>query len=334
MRFITPNVALLTYAPSIEGMYAAIEDAGRICYASKKKSEAAKEFVDGLLKKGHGRPLEFGTVYIKLSAGDVIYYSNIFKESRGVDVVDDMIHNRFTKVFKDILGNLYITTNYRVIMQGSYNTWKEAVDNNYDKNYKFFLKCWDYNEAKHYKRYYFKWGISRVTGDSFRTHCMLSTLMQSTRYCLYSSPKFGCEVTYARPVRMNGFTELQDNVSYDDIMMESLYKNMKASDVIYMASLLRAESSYKLLTNKDELDRSAKELNCLYDEVPLRAEEARGILPLDTYTIQMQCGFYDDWENFFWLRLDSHAHPDAQYIANDAYKLIQRKIKEYKGCSL
>ena len=44
-----------------------IEQAGRVCYKSEDKitEDSAKEFVDRMIKSGHGAMLEHGTVYLK-----------------------------------------------------------------------------------------------------------------------------------------------------------------------------------------------------------------------------------------------------------------------------
>lgn len=48
----------------------------------------------------------------------------------------------------------------------------------------------------------------------------------------------------------------------------------------------------------------------------LRAENCRGVLPLDLKTELVMTGTKDQWEGFFKLRLTNEAHPDARYIAN------------------
>jgi thymidylate synthase ThyX len=50
------------------------------------------------------------------------------------------------------------------------------------------------------------------------------------------------------------------------------------------------------------------------------AECARGLLPLDTATYFLQCGFTRDWKDFFRQRLDAGAHPDARHITQELVK--------------
>ena len=52
----------------INSVYRQIEIAGRTCYKSEDKitETSAKEFVDRMVKSGHGAMLEHGTVYLKV----------------------------------------------------------------------------------------------------------------------------------------------------------------------------------------------------------------------------------------------------------------------------
>ena len=68
MKLIPNKVEEYIQQPGIDGIYEAIASAARICYqtdAAKMKMKP-KEFVENvLLKNRHGRPLEFGTVYLE-----------------------------------------------------------------------------------------------------------------------------------------------------------------------------------------------------------------------------------------------------------------------------
>ena len=68
MKLIKPSFEILEQLPGLEGMYKQIELAGRTCYKSEDKitEDSAKEFVDRMIKSGHGAMLEHGTVYLSL----------------------------------------------------------------------------------------------------------------------------------------------------------------------------------------------------------------------------------------------------------------------------
>lgn len=89
--------------------YKMIELAGRTCYKSEDKitENSAKEFVDRMIKLGHGAMLEHGTIYLTIAKtamniGDPIFY----------------IRNKYSKVNEDDLF-YYITTNMRVIVENN-----------------------------------------------------------------------------------------------------------------------------------------------------------------------------------------------------------------------
>ena len=174
MKIINPDVKELVQEQGLEGIYKQIALAGRICYASDK-IDGNKEFVERLIKMGHGRPLEFGTVYLKIKLpiddGD-------FAENVGV-----LIDNHWTK-YKQLNNYLYITTNYRVI-----------VENCLENLLTYICEPTEH----HYKRRTILCTISRAVADEARTHTALSSLMQSTRYCAYDKDKFGNEITVCKP---------------------------------------------------------------------------------------------------------------------------------------
>lgn len=89
--------------------YKMIELAGRTCYKSEDKitENSAKEFVDRMIKLGHGAMLEHGTIYLTIAKtamniGDPVFY----------------IKNKYSKVNEDSLF-YYITTNMRVLVENN-----------------------------------------------------------------------------------------------------------------------------------------------------------------------------------------------------------------------
>lgn len=147
------------------------------------------------------------------------------------------------------------------------------------------------NPTSHYKRYTFLWTISRSVADEYRTHVTLSSLMQSTRYCCYAKKKFGNQLTFIEP------SDSHENPW-----------PYKLTRLFWKVS----EIGYKWLIKSKA-----------------RAEQARRILPLDIATVLIQCGFEDSWNNFFsqrYLGTTGKPHPDAKYIAKQAYASYQKKI--------
>lgn len=253
MKIVNPTVSRIDSAN--ENPLESIESAARICYASESKGNPSG-FVNRLIKQDHGRPLEFGTVRLAIPDTD--------KFEKEIKLLKT---NRYTKCEFDC-GICYITTNYRVIIE---NDLKYLVD----WNALFGKKTGMFHERPAYR-----WTISRGIADEFRTHTMLSTLMQSTRYCNYSKDKFDKQVTFVRP---------------------TWFDHKKWCRRVMKLAWWMIEKFYLLLIR----------MGCT-------AQEARDVLPLGVKTEMVQCGFEEDWENFWYRRCATDAHPDARYIANKA----------------
>ena len=176
MRLIKSKVELINQGSSIEDIYRHIELCGRVCYKSEDKitPDSAKEFVDRMIKSGHGAMLEHGTVYLTIPL-----QSEEFRK---------YIMNPYSKVVAVTLdnddSNAYITTNYRVL-----------VENNWLDDLQYMCEPTEFHE----KRITVKWTCDRVTGESFLRHRVFSFARESTRYCNYSRDKFGNELTFIIP---------------------------------------------------------------------------------------------------------------------------------------
>lgn len=66
MRIIKPSFEIWDQEKGLEGIYKQIERCGRVCYASDPIEGKAKNFVDRMIKLGHGAMLEHSTVYLKI----------------------------------------------------------------------------------------------------------------------------------------------------------------------------------------------------------------------------------------------------------------------------
>lgn len=129
-----------------------------ICYNSTPKTGGeAVDFVRRLVKMGHGRALEFGTI--------------IADTERIWD--DDIYHNAYSHI--DNENNLLIT-NLRVLIDHDYSLTGVEVLMSKIEAEDTLVDIPDPRPTIHFP------AISRAVADEFRTHTTLSTLMQSTRY--------------------------------------------------------------------------------------------------------------------------------------------------------
>lgn len=114
MRLIKPSFEIKKQELGLNGVYKQIEWAGRHCYKSLDKitEDSAKEFVDRMIKSGHGAMLEHGTVYLQVPKTDTAYVIGVKYEK-----------NKYSKSTY-ISGDWYITTNLRVLVE---NNWMDDL---------------------------------------------------------------------------------------------------------------------------------------------------------------------------------------------------------------
>lgn len=268
--------------------YKMIELAGRTCYKSEDKitENSAKEFVDRMIKLGHGAMLEHGTIYLTIAKtamniGNPIFY----------------IKNKYSKVNEDGLF-YYITTNLRVL-----------VENNRLDDLQYQVEPTEHHE----KRITAKFICDRGVSHEFVRHRVFSFAQESTRYCDYSKDKFGNDITYIIPSWLDlpeGKYSDWDNDWCDVSELKLLYPevdNLSDPANCFLQSIKNAEYYYFMLINRG-----------------WKPQQARQVLPNATKTELVMTGFESDWEHFFSLRCSSKAHPDAKKLADELYKLIHK----------
>ena len=125
MKLINPSYKIINQNPGLDGIYEAIEQAGRTCYKSEDKitPTSAKEFVNRMVKSGHYAMLEFGTVYLKCKCG---YNSPLskYKSNKYSKYTNDVAYIDETPSDTSITYNHYVITNYRVLVE---NNWLDDL---------------------------------------------------------------------------------------------------------------------------------------------------------------------------------------------------------------
>lgn len=268
--------------------YKMIELAGRTCYKSESNitEDSAKEFVDRMIKLGHGAMLEHGTVYLTITATS--------PEVRKYEINP---YSRVKKISVDgINGRAYITTNYRVL-----------VENNRLDDLQYQVEPTEHHE----KRITAKFICDRGVSHEFVRHRVFSFAQESQRYCNYSKDKFGNELTFIKPTWLDiptgDYTYWDgDWCDIDNMKIQLPSDNGIADNFLWC--LNNAGMQYRLLINKG-----------------LKPQEARGVLPNATKTELVMTGFESDWEHFFELRCSGAAHPDARKLADELKSLMNVK---------
>ena len=296
--------------------YKMIELAGRTCYKSEDKitENSAKEFVDRMIKLGHGAMLEHGTIYLNVPEQTYTetledefgkfnnpnnglvdrYRKNKYSKVNSV-AADEELRKKYPKVRPFKLTHHYITTNLRVIVE---NGWEEDLE-------------WQCEPTEHHeKRITAKFICDRGVSHEFVRHRVFSFAQESQRYCNYNKDKFNNELTFIKPTWLNiptgDYTYWDgDWCDIDNMKIQLPSDNGVADNFLWC--LNNAGMQYRLLINKG-----------------LKPQEARGVLPNATKTELVMTGFESDWEHFLSLRCSGAAHPDAKKLADELYKLIHK----------
>ena len=266
--------------------YKMIELAGRTCYKSEDKitEDSAKEFVDRMIKLGHGAMLEHGTIYLKI------------RETVNGNIPPAMLYwrdcanRKYSKVYTQLESDspysanykvLYVTTNLRVL-----------VENNRIDDLEYQCEPTEYHE----KRITAKFICDRGVSHEFVRHRVFSFAQESTRYCNYSKDKFNNELTFIKP-------------SWIGESIDSLNQEFRDTDrddtSIFIRALRNAEEEYFTLLNNG-----------------WKPQQARQVLPNATKTELVMTGFESDWEHFLSLRTSKNAHPDAQQLSLKLRELL------------
>lgn len=186
MKIIKPDFEIWNQEEGLEGVYKQIERAGRVCYKSEDKitEDSAKEFVERLIKSGHGAMLEHGTVYLMTKTKSVNYYIHPEDgECEEYNPLEKYYQNKYSYINDDDT-NLYVTTNLRVLIE---NGWMDDL--------KYICEPTEYHE----KRVTVHFVCDRGVSHEFVRHRVFSFAQESTRYCNYSKDKFGNEITFIHP---------------------------------------------------------------------------------------------------------------------------------------
>ena len=278
MKLINQSFEILEQKDfTITGIKKFIERCGRVCYKSEDRitDDSYEKFVNMLESRGHDRPLEFGTVHLKMPW-------KTFNNFAGFCVSKGFWDSCWIKYNIDRESEdkmVYITTNYRYYKK--LGTLKHLYG--YIDIEEFFTE----EDNKFYpKRYTVHFITSRGIMDEFRTHVGLSHLAESSRYCSYDKNRFGNEITFIIPnwVNTNCPNKEQEGPS--------------VASIEWSTAMLDAEASYMNLIK----------MGCT-------AQEAREVLPLSIKSELISCGFEDVWSNFFYRRCAKDAHPMAREIA-------------------
>lgn len=285
MKIIKPSVEILEQAPGLDGIYKAIEQAGRNCYQSSHLigEDTAEPFVERMIRDGHTAMLEHGTVYLQMPL-------DVWMQDFRVEVCPGRTHVAAIEE----ANSAFVTTNYRVLVE------RNALD----------LLEWlcEKPEPMHDLRVTARFNSQIAISREYNRHRMDSVAEESTRYCNYSKDKYDKEIKINLPSWIED--NCAHNVGFEDMIIQiqrGCMKNWEALDWWWFANLF-AERAYLELTR-----------------LGWSAQQARTILPLDTNTTLVHTAFVSDWQHFFDLRsrgTTGKPHPDAKVLADQLLQMF------------
>lgn len=228
MKLIKPSFEILEQGFSVDAIYKHIELCGRTCYKSADKitEDSATPFVNRMINSKHYAMLEHGTVCLTIPNKNISRSLMIYKYEI----------NPYSKVVCTD-NNIYITTNYRVI-----------IENNWIEHLKYITSPTELHEKRITVRF-----IANIHFYKDLTrHRKMSYAIESTRFCNYTKDKFGGELTFIQPCWIKEeyipgdynrseqfvmFTEMLENIeSTYNFMINSGWQAQQAANILPQAT--------------------------------------------------------------------------------------------------
>lgn len=305
MKITQPSVEIIDQPSGLEGIYKMIELAGRTCYKSEDKitETSAQEFVNRMIESKHLAMLEHGTVYLQ-------YNHNSLHPYKGSNLYEKYKSNKYSECHYDYINRdtkaTIISTNYRTLFE---NNWLDDL--------KYLCEPTPFHE----KRVSVKFSTQIIITREVHRHRTHSMAGESTRYCKYTSDKFGNEIaiscpTWVTPSEYPTAFNQEESLTFKalcyNIFGESDQANFTAFDYWWFANKACEYAYFNLLRLGHNVD------------------EARVVLPIDTKSEILHTAFISDWKHFFDLRVKGTTgapHPDIKIIAEPLMnEFIRRKL--------
>ena len=170
----------------------------------------AEDFVNMLIKSGHGAMLEHGTVYL-YDTYDVSAIGS-WTNSLGYKYSKNKYSKVITNDHMDI-RDIYITTNLRVL-----------IENNWLDDLKYVCEPTEYHAKKVTAKFICDRGVSHEIVRHRGLYGM-SFAQESTRYCNYSKNKFGQELTFIEPAWEFPSSNIVNTRERFEVMLEEAEAN-------------------------------------------------------------------------------------------------------------
>lgn len=311
MKLIEPKVELWEQGGTLSEIWEHIARCTRVCYQSEPKNtnETGESFVNRVILRNHSYDeiakdrtlqeklhlsvLEHGTVYLAMPMETVYpvqanewykYVINPFsKEPKVCEVKNER--------------KIAITTNMRVLVE---NGWMDDL--------KYLCEPTEYHTLRKTFSIWTNVGAIRDT-NRHRVH---SISEESSRYCRYSSPKFGSELAIAKMPWISDRDYVKAMFSTKDLFNKGVIPahdtNTWEANDWYLWYLQMGEIVYNKLS-----------------ELGWKAQQCSEVLTFSTKTQSVHTAFVDDWQHYCNLRsleVSGKVRPEVKIIADKINELI------------
>lgn len=313
MKLIKPKIEFIDYPVTMDERYVHMAKCARVCTKNDKTTDNER-FVNNLIDSGH----------ISMLRHDSVYY--IVKDSTIKSIMNKFDVCPYVFMDADNKGNLYISTNSNFTYDHG-----EIAD---------LLMPYEVDALTFYNtpvgftlmRYTFIVTTQISTTRELNRVSPNNISEESTRYVNYSRDKFGKDCTLCCPHWINIDEDLE--IQLLDIAMPNgmignslFFKKLNSEEalnqnIIYDSKYSKEQINDYLISCNKSFNNYLKLTN-----YGIKAQDARGVLPLDTATTAVYTYSIPEWKHIIDLRYHGTTgapHPNAKIITG----MIRDKLLE------
>jgi thymidylate synthase (FAD) len=245
-----------------------------------------------MIDSNHGAVLEHGTIYLHLQQDSILSMDNLRMDMYMRYKENKFSVARMVGTLAEGNENLYVTTNFRVIIE---NGWLDDL--------RFICAPTEFHE----KRYTFWFTTDMGVAKGFNRHRVHSIAEESTRYCNYAKDKFGNEVLfiYLPWCNTDDAVEPEHTPVEGDMILPYDTSKWNAIDW-WLWGISCCEEAYMRMIS-----------------LGWTPQQARAVLPQNTKAETVHTAFASDWKHFIDLRsigTTGAPHPQTKQLGDEIKK--------------
>lgn len=291
MKFVNQSFSIVGTPLSVDDAWKFVAAAARNCYQSSKVNtqETEEDFCRRILlkhedtEKNHMSPFEFGVIYLDPNAPH--------------EIINKYVNNKYSAI--RCFGNLlYVTTNLRVI-----------IEHNWESDLQYAIAPTVFHELA----CCFHMITSLHVYKDLTRHRTLSFAIESTRYCKYTSKKFGAGLTFIYPIKLKPYSKdllcIDSEGYWDGYKYNADIENKPKDASLLLKGLKNDELTYQGL------------IDCGWT-----AQEAATKLPQDIKASVYMCGYKSNLDHMFKLRAEECSGSVLPQVAEITKPMYQEYI--------